>query len=486
MKKNISIILAVCSLFILVGCELMTSKTEMRHTYENRSVIDSECGSNLFPHDETEPPCEGNGSPFDVDSTTNIIFHQWSWQKFLWLTKPMQDGTVLFENHLSLVDNNMMPVTPIDDVSLVLTDSTQADGGVLLSNPKYSTDDTSHTVYYSIHTNDILQDSAELYKDQIIAEPSVVNNDFVFPVGSLELKISWINENAIPEEKRSNYYIREAIVKGSKEQVALLGMHVVGVVKNHPEFIWATFEHAAFEDNGMAPQFSFSYPDQGNGYLYPVTSSNQKLFYKQGYRANNDDITFNQSAPFKPQNVFTLFNYGVPKYTLGSPGSRGMFTKSSQNEPVNYNNIKTLNTYVRNNLDGVWKNYFYNGSIWLDTDGMTEAAIAKKITSLGNGIKNASPGAMVRGSVAAFNITMETFFQSSAGDHLKYMPIKSVNNCFSCHTSITNIKLGAENYNKSNSPLYLSHIFRRFLSKSSNVSEENIEILRREDLRRSF
>ena len=48
----------------------------------NKTATQSLCESDWFPHTQTPAPSEGKGSPFDVSSTTNAIFHQWSWQKF--------------------------------------------------------------------------------------------------------------------------------------------------------------------------------------------------------------------------------------------------------------------------------------------------------------------------------------------------------------------------------------------------------------------
>src|ERR1041385_514811 len=68
------------------------------------------CESFWFPHASTPAPKEGIGSPFDTTSTTNCMFHQWSWQKFLWLTKPLANGRVLFEDSLLQVDAVLNPV----------------------------------------------------------------------------------------------------------------------------------------------------------------------------------------------------------------------------------------------------------------------------------------------------------------------------------------------------------------------------------------
>ncbi len=61
---------------------------------------------------------------------------------------------------------------------------------------------------------------------------------------------------------------------------------------------------------------------------------------------------------------YDLFKFGVPKTQDDE------FMKTCQQEPMNFDSIKSINDCVASKLDDVWKNYFYNGSIWIDTDGM--------------------------------------------------------------------------------------------------------------------
>lgn len=470
---------------LLNGCTSGASEpvnlTTTTSSYQSNDSAMATCDASWFPHQQTPPPAEGKGSPFDRAQTNNIDFHRWSWQKFLWLTKPGANGKPLFENELNLVDNRMIPVKPINGVKLVLTDITQADGGILMSNPQYNpAKNHSYTVYYSIHTNSILQREAEEYSKAIVRNPAMRNNLDVFSPGSLELKVAWIDINAIESNKRGNYYTTDAIMPdaaaGSRfVTVALVGMHVTGVVINHPEFIWATFEH-----QDLAPSYRWSSPDEGSSYLHHVRSSDQKLFYQKGYYAGRHDIDLPKPPkPAKAQNVFTLYRYGVPKHTFGGPGSRGQFTKSSQdetNKPNNFDNIGDINRCVAQNLNGVWNNYFYNGSIWADTDGKTPEQIATTIQQLGRSISNVAPGAIARGSVAASNITMETYFQyDNNADDIKNVKIGHVENCFSCHSS--KITLISNNSDTNKSPLYLSHIFSNLLRHKLGASVEQIEAL---------
>lgn len=465
MKKTSCINLALLVFTSVIGSFLVScdSKSDSKGgPYSEASSESGLCETSWFPHNQTPAPAEGNGSPFDTSSTTNSIFHQWSWQKFLWLTKPMESGKALFEEELVLVDNHMMPVAAINGVSLVLEDIGQAgSGGILISNSNFNSDNESDTVYYAIYVNDILQNAADSLKNIMLEDTTLLNNRYTFPVGACELKVAWINEGSIADDQRKNYYTSEALIKstGEKTTVALLGMHVVGVVKNHPEFIWATFEH-----KDMAPYYDWAKTTDKD---VPVTSNDEKLFFMK--EPTVADIKWN-----KPKNVFTVFKYGVPRVAKDS------FMVTSQKEPENYNNISSINACVATHLDDVWNNYFYNGSIWIDTDGLTEEQQADTIVALGNSIGKASPGSRARGSLAAFNITMETFVQTFTSN-IHSMKVDSLMNCLSCHSSVAKITLDDSTFPQRNSPLYISHIFRSYLSKSSGVSKEKIEALRTQE-----
>ena len=469
MKKEYFKLLSLCIAIILSAMSCSTKTSEKAATYV-AETSSCDCESNWFPHAQTPAPPEGDGSPFDVSSTTNCIFHQWSWQKFLWLTKPLASGNPLFIDSLKQVNKYMEPVSPIAGISLVLDDSLQAGGTnvVLTSNSNYGNDKKSHTVYYSIFANDILSKTSKQMKDLIVNKPALINNNLVFPVGSLELKISWIDINSLPASEVKNYYTRTAILMPSKQKVtvALLGMHVVGVVKNHPEFIWATFEH-----KNLAPNYDWKSTVNQD---VPVTSSSDMLFFKKGYSATYKNLVYN-AANKNNENVFTVYQRGVPKIAGDN------YMNVSQTEPVNDQNIMMLNKCANAGLTDVWQNYFYNGSIWINTDGLSPQAQADTIVALGYNIGNTTPGSIARGSVAAFNITMETFQQ--AHQSLTSMDSTSLTNCLSCHGATANIGLNGAKSTQANSPLYLSHIFRTYINGAPNTSKADLDKFRAQDIK---
>ncbi len=466
-QKNV---LKGLALSLLSGTLLLGScgpkQTEEKNntaTYDKAPVDSCACEASWFPHATTPAPAEGKGSPFDTSSTTNCIFHQWSWQKFLWLTRPMPGGHVLFQDSLTQVDAQLIPVKPLSaypGIQLVLDDSLQAgSGGTLHSNPAFAGNNSSQLVYYSIFADKTLLSSSLAFKLALQKDTNLLNNDLMFPVGALELKVSWIDTSAIPVAERSTYYITDAVTRSAKgdkvTQVALMGMHVVGRVINHPEFIWATFEH-----HNMGPYYDWKTTTTTQD--SKITSASNLLLFEQGNTETRGGITWN-NKPVIPYKVYTLYKYGVPRAPQDS-----FLNGTSQSEPLNYNNIEQLNACVATHLDAadVWRNYFYNGSIWLNTDGLNDLQQAQLIDSLGFNIGNGTTGSSARGSLNVFNLTMETYLQTFAADSVPTHSLAAgdLANCFGCHTGQSSVKINGKKYSNKKSPLYVSHIFKNFLN----------------------
>lgn len=459
------VLLTITGSYLLNACSDPTKKVGEENSYTTTST--SLCDSTWFPHSQTPPPEEGKGSPFDTSSTTNLIFHQWSWQKFLWLTRPMTNGKAFFEDSLTLVTNELQPVSPQMGTSLVLTDIGQAgSGGVLMSNPTYN--GQTDTVYYGIYVNQLLLDESEIMRDIILMDTNMLNNRATYSVGALEVKTSWIPITSIPTDEQGDYYITTAYITSLQDtqQVALLGMHVVGVVENHPEFIWATFEHrdlAAFYDWSATTNQDV-----------PVTSTENLPFFDSTATSGIAAITY--TPPPSPQNIFTVFQYGIPR-TAGNAFMPNT-SQDSATDQSNLDHIEGLNACVAANLSGAWKHYFYNGSVWLNTDGKDRDEQIDFMLAGGDTIGTPAAGTEVRGSLAAFNITMETFDQTFGVSEIHSMTDENLTNCMSCHSTSAKIILGTDTFRHQKSLFYFSHLFRSYMSKSSGVSISDIEKLR--------
>lgn len=413
----------------------------------------------------TPAPNEGPTSVFADNSTVNNCdFHQWSWQKFLWLTNE-SNGKPLFLDQLIQVDANGNRTAT--DQGIELTATAQASSTSTYNDILKTPNNPSHTVYYSIFLDDLFYKTMQTYAPIAKVKPEAVK-DITFPVGALELKASWIDADAL--QNPNDYFITDGVIGGVKTSVALLGIHVVGVVENHPEFVWATFEH-----ENLAPKYDWSKATATTD--APVTSDVDYPLFSKETTATVANIT---SGNGNYTNVFSVYEYGTPVQKNAS--NQKVFMETSQDGEENFNHIKEINRSVKGQLNGVWNNYFYNGSIWINTEGYngTEAQ-AELINSLSYHLSDSKPGDLTRGSVAEYNITMETYVQIAFGTTptpIHTQTSGNLVNCFSCHNASAN--------NNNLSPLYVSHVFTRHINHLEGLNNKEIRATHSKDIVEQF
>ncbi len=424
----------------------------------------------------TNPAEQGKDSPFAFvngqDESTNCDFHQWSWNSFLKLTQEDDSapgGLSMFGKGFWQVDNSLVPYfAPWNDLlnptglrpsdTLILEDVNQAGPGDPQIFGKYG----NFPVHFSIHVNNTFMTSA---LEHPVADPKAE-----FSIGSLELKVAWMDLNSLEKilpgiDLTQYFYIRNAIYKSDNKYLgtmpaAMIGMHVVGVVENHPEFIWATFEHQMLAPDyyvsGDTFKKSTEYLQQDN----IVSTTNSFLLYVTGSRVEQANLTY--PAGETTTNSFRLYQYGVPNgnpYVAGKNSDYVGAPDQQKRDAENFNNIAHLNGLVRDKLtseNSIWRNYFYSGSIWLSTEKYNFA----------NGISGSIVGSgandSLRGSLAVANMSMETYtqtFSNVTGDNPQIKPA----NCFTCH-----------GISKGKSTMQVSHIYDNFLklNKAQQQAQE--------------
>ena len=373
--------------------------------------------SSWFPHSSTPEP------NFNQAFTTNCDFHKWSFQEFLYLTQHAGGGLARFETMadpkgLFLASTPaaypppLPPLPPHCKTGKPIAQGT----GLVLASKGATVDQDFHSIFQA-GTTEILIDQAS----QVVYATAHVNKDYYdfvvhgtyytlagikaasstidFPVGALETKSTWRvaeTDGKTYIEDASKFYTINAYIQRPKAKqdstkkqaqlescvvdatLALTGLHAVGRVKGHPEFIWSTFEHV---DN--APDCSATPAKGGPWSFYKAgTACTPKSFPTN---CNQGKSTLpNTPPPYTPTEVCRV-----------SPWGNG----TAQNE----NNIQSLNKSVKKQLasDSVWQNYQYIGAIW------TNGKIPPKGTQ--------------NGSTKLANTSAETFSQEL--------------NCFGCHTS---------------------------------------------------
>lgn len=365
-----------------------------------------------FPHQKTPKPDPG------VDFDSFCKFHQWSWQSFLWLTQTDADGDQMrFERFPTAAEVvagksanpdetlHLQARTAKSDTHMSSLDAINQAGqaGVLV-------DHQGRAIYYSKHVN------PTMFQDIVSQgwnDPEVLNSmspKVEFKTGDVEIKAAW--KIVSDGEDTSELITRQATInpltsdngkivvnhdKTTSVQVALVGLHLAGWVKGHPEAIWATFE---YRDN--APHFA---PDQS---MDQPVSDRDWLFYTGGTKALEcNQLDTDQLRLDEADQTLSPITQVCRQYPLGmTPGS-----DDTKNDKPNRQAIEQLNQSVEKQLagDSRLRHYFEVGAVWTD----------------GNLKPNETLQDSLIGSRLLSNSVIETFTQDVASE----------NNCFACHNT---------------------------------------------------
>jgi hypothetical protein len=375
--------------------------------------------SSWFPHSATKLD-DPNDFPLPP-KLNNCDFHQWSWNAFLWLTQDVDD-----EPRFESFRPNGIETRP-GVLDALIGRSAQARTLELIQQAGpdgIMVDRQGHPIYYSIHSNPVF---GSFLKQNNLLDPAKLrafDPNTPFPVGTLTLKAAW--KVVAPGDNVSTYYTRRARIALLTEKsgkividdnrtrtvrVALVGFHIAGTVRGHPEMIWATFEHLQ-----NAPDLPKAASDMAPR---EVVSDKNWTFYKA-------------NTPFKDCNVNSAgagaLKLDRARQTL-SPVTqvcRIVPYGTPTTEPDNLNNIKMLNESVHGQLKGVWNNYFEVGAVWFFATDYLPPNCTFQPGALECRNPKTPDQPLLTGSTELSNTTVETFTQSQSTQQ----------NCFACHNTV--------------------------------------------------
>jgi hypothetical protein len=322
------------------------------------------------------------------------------------------------------------------DPSLAVIDVEQGQAGVPDVLEAQTTANGS-LVYYATVVNDVYAYFATGQKDSAIAATQFptsttdLNSIIAFATGhgkpnppfpdpnalAIEVKSSWVVAAGLPN--LSSYITMTATIPTYNQtnphlwtptgqttvQLALVGFHVVGSTANHPEMVWATFEHLA-----NAPREQYSY----------INTSNATVIVPRNTLANWVFSANGSGGPFNtPHMSFT----GPPTNNIQSSGS---FT-ISPSDTLRQDPFGIDGTNAGSNTEVISTNNHVRG--------MLAAGDVR-----GNYILTGATWSFSAGTNAMTNATMETYQQGT--------------NCFDCHDGSP--MLGAL---AGNQGIGLSHIY---------------------------
>lgn len=385
--------------------------------------------------DSTRPP-----------PTTDCDFHMWAWMAFVHFTMPDKSGRPMFLGFQTLDDLSAKRAITAGERALVLKPRTlkpEALGEITQAGPGgIIVDQNGRAVYYSVHMDPGYFAFAKQYYG--VANYAKASPTTVFPIGATVFKAAW--RVAGPNDDPAKVFITTAaiaeLVNGKEGtavpsgkilpnvKVALVGLHVVSVLKDHPEFAWATFEA-----DGQTPDLP---PGVAPNSPMPVSPNGYAL-----YKANTPANACNPQANGNPvpikvadvgaqkltpiTNVFLQFRVG------GATGGR-------DTDIDNANKVFRAGVVAHKNVNPVWANYRLIGTVW------------EPPNSLKPGLKGSAMVKSSIGSVDLANSMMETYVQGTG------------QNCFMCHNTAQGPSTGGPPQQPIQVPLFpakninLSHV----------------------------
>lgn len=391
---------------------------------------------------------------FSADAD-DCLFQQWSWEAFVWATGDV-GGEPRFMGMKTMADlagdqarpNGVLRLTPRSTKAHNLPNEeyaaafVEADGSVLVAQNGYP-------VYASVHMNDpyFAAAQANLVKTGAYTKnagadtpgaasadcgqdgTSEHSNDAYFACGSAVFKATWmrldqgqtapqgafVTDAEVPVLK--NLCTKTSCTVVATQQyttvkVALVGLHVVGYVEHHPEFLWATFE---LQNNSPAyDDGTFSWDQSGKicgaGFTFCAEGTpidrDHVLVANQPSNGGAPLLTFDDATQkFAPVTQVVQMNRTGKDTQPNGPADIDAVNKASRTA------MATAKSWTAN--------YFLVGTVWMKPD--TYVAGSPNITKTDPNFW-ADQGV---GSVALANMTAETFMQNVNNPQN--------NNCFACH-----------------------------------------------------
>ena len=409
--KNI----AICSVVLMLSISFSVN-AKSNSASESAKKYNCKADSSWFSGNVTMPVEVKKSNP---DNTSDFCdFYQFSWQAFLYLMSPSKADPTIRNFQV----NATYPLLEFDSKGNPANscDTVKTGNGLRISLQKSQTipeiinqagdgatiyDQNSNVVYYDVRFS------------RNMCDVSGINNLINFPTGTTEIKTAW---KVLKSGESSNYVSMLANV-GEQENVelGLVGFHLAVATTDHPEFVWATYEH-----NNNSPDCSA--PSSSSGWLFSSKQCAAALINKDPLAIVQ--CKFNQASKQSNKNITGTPTEICREYPFGTAAG-------DPNAAENIGDVISLNKHVHDNLSGslaILKHYFNVGDLWVSN------------------IKQDSNISNQRGSLRLANTVAETTFQD-VDIHSKGF----ISNCFGCH----NYAGTSDSKNKNTTSGALSHIF---------------------------
>lgn len=370
-------------------------------------------------------------------------FNMWSWESFVWATAKV-NGIPRFMNMKT--PGQLFAKKKAKKKSLLRLSSrsapahgngfTEGAGAFVEADGSMLVGPNGYPVYASVHMNDSYFNTV---KNNLIKDGGYTKNagkDY-FDVGAAVIKATWYRledgESApagsyttqaeVPVLKRQvsgGFGSAESVVSSGKFEtvtVALVGVHVVGYVQHHPEFLWGTFEHnmnaPMIKDNTFTTSGSDS-----NGYtFYKANTSYSEVLVPNQPETSKDPalLTFDDTTgKFSPITQVVQMNKTGGDNRTNGPANIASINQSAQTYVAgdNFEEPKHFKEFA---------NYNLIGTLWMKPD--TYVSTNANWQNLDQ--------SDAQGAVNLANSTAETFMQQP----LNTVKPENWGNCFECHNA---------------------------------------------------
>jgi hypothetical protein len=409
---------------------------------------------------------------------TDCGFYKWAWQAFLDATQVV-DGRPQFLSLPTYEDVFKVKESPLfadQQPGLLSVAPRRGKVSNKAETAHFGSDDLlqaltrevlidphGNAIWYAIHLNRTYRDFVNDYGLADVKNLEHLPLDLTFRTGALEMKSAWkIVEGAPPK----NYITTKSVIPvfktaadgsivrdGNKTRlvtVALLGLHVVGTIEGHPEFIWSTFEHVSHERKSwvrdVAPAAKAN-PGQPGGAVIENRASSYALYPAEKGGAEAPLVkNANEGQAIDGLKLDAKRQTFAPRSSIYRE-----FPASKSDDVAEDDELASLNDDMQRLFESlapedVRSNYQLVGAVWLNTPDQdfkagvdfSEAAQMKRKQPLFGGEDRLS------------SATMESFTQSSAP------------NCFACHNTESVAGLPP-------SRLSVSHALSKFYSSVSEA-----------------
>lgn len=388
-----------------------------------------------------------------------------------------QVGRVLAVEEFNI---NGKPVFVDQFGNVINTEEGQATGDALMGQPNRS------LIYYVTMVNDVWAYWHQKYP--AVTPPNgnapPPNSNVSFPTSqtgiptmpdcnaqscalAIELKTSWIDVTGLRNVQ--NYITMKATVPTynmssnriwtptggppTTKTLALVGIHVIGSTKGHPEMIWASFEPFGNTPDGTGPAPYQYYNASGNPTPAPTPVPGAKWVFSSSSSPNpfnvshmsvatppcglgspSGSICAQPSQTISPSDTVRTAPFGMPNGTFTNNATNGT-TKISTNNIVSNTQVISANNGVLTQMPtgDVRNNYYLLGAIWT-IGGVPLCTINNGNLSCVNDCVSATPQSPTNqvGTCMLENSTMETYAQLSP--NWQNPPQNAFqSSCFDCH-----------------------------------------------------